>query len=653
MDINISDFLPIYPSISRSKNDIFNNYDDNFYEAIYKKKEFYEEKLPDVEEIKTNEWSLLKHQKLIARFLSSYTPYDQLLLNHEMGCVDPDTPILMWNGKIKKAYEIEEDDKLIGDDGTCRNVLSIVKGIADMYTVNQQFGDSYSVNGSHILTLKIKNNNKLTWSERGKFWRLEWFDRNKLIFRHKDKHTNGLISKTVAHVWIQKYMEDMYDMENMEDIKQDILEIEMEKYYNLPTIIKRRLVGFKGKCIEWKKKDTKIQPYELGLKLGEDNIINFDCKSLTYDIKTSMESDYNGFYDLSISYNSCTNFEKLYLNISEKDIYQNGEIEQNTKIPNEYIINDKTIRKDLLQGLIDSCGIVDKEYTILIFENYILMKQISFLVKSLGMSCIMKKYMYNSNTYNIIVITDHEITSNIEVTKKSVGEYIGWKIDGNRRFLLGDFTVTHNSGKSCSAIAAIEQVKREENNIKHTLILAPGPGLLDNFVQEIVLKCTGGIYRPQNYHKIRSESERMKSLRMIAKKNGYLFATYGTIAKRIEELKKNIPLETPNREELVYEEVIKKYSNMFIVMDEIHHLRPKEANKEEITNYNEIKNMCRLVKNTKILLMSGTPMKYNIYLLKYFFTLLISICYKMNELLYVICFNKSNYMTFFKNIYTK
>ena len=90
---DITNFLPKYPDIQFEKNmdeknmDIFNPYDKDFYDVIYNKKEFYDEKLPAVEKFPEVVGSLMKHQKLIARFFSSHTTYDELLLVHEMGCL--------------------------------------------------------------------------------------------------------------------------------------------------------------------------------------------------------------------------------------------------------------------------------------------------------------------------------------------------------------------------------------------------------------------------------------------------------------------------------------------------------------------------------------------------------------------------------------
>ena len=85
--IKIEDFYPKYPNIDEFSYDMLNPYEDekNFYEDIYIKKEFYDEKLDEYEKKPKQIGELLKHQKFIARFLSQHTLYDGILLFHEMG----------------------------------------------------------------------------------------------------------------------------------------------------------------------------------------------------------------------------------------------------------------------------------------------------------------------------------------------------------------------------------------------------------------------------------------------------------------------------------------------------------------------------------------------------------------------------------------
>ena len=58
------------------------------------------------------------------------------------------------------------------------------------------------------------------------------------------------------------------------------------------------------------------------------------------------------------------------------------------------------------------------------------------------------------------------------------------------------------SGKTCSAIAAIEQIKNEDNNFKGVYVFAKGVGILDNFIRELRDKCTAGQYVPDKRNKL-------------------------------------------------------------------------------------------------------------------------------------------------------
>jgi superfamily II DNA or RNA helicase len=64
----------------------------------------------------------------------------------------------------------------------------------------------------------------------------------------------------------------------------------------------------------------------------------------------------------------------------------------------------------------------------------------------------------------------------ISVIKKKVDDYYGFEIDGNRRFLLGDFTVTHNT---IMALNIISKIKRK------TLIVVHKEFLLRQWIERI------------------------------------------------------------------------------------------------------------------------------------------------------------------------
>jgi DNA gyrase/topoisomerase IV subunit B len=72
----------------------------------------------------------------------------------QLGCLAPETPILMYSGGFKCAESVRKGDTLVGDDGTIRNVLETTSGIDMMYAISQIDGTRrYIVNSIHILTL--------------------------------------------------------------------------------------------------------------------------------------------------------------------------------------------------------------------------------------------------------------------------------------------------------------------------------------------------------------------------------------------------------------------------------------------------------------------------------------------------------------------
>jgi superfamily II DNA or RNA helicase len=529
IEFNIEDFLPKYPNIYKLSNNLFNMYEDGtFEENIYKKKEFYENRLEKVEDFPSHSGELFNHQKIIADFLSSYTLYDQLLLFLEMGCVDPDTFIPLWNGQIKRAANIMENDLLIGDDGLPRQVKYIVNGETNMYQINQENELPYIVNGEHILTLKIMNNYNIMWIKTLKSWHITWFDKYEYKIRTKVINCN-YISKEDGYRIIEEFKESIYD--------DDIIEIKVIDYLNLPLAEKNLLRGYKCKMVNWPFQKVGIYPYSYG-------------------------------------------YQKLKY------------------ISDEYIVNDSFSRFELLAGIIDYNNGV-------IFENYSLafIEQLKYVVNSLGLSCVYrnnKLTIYGKNiptrvvnSENLLSVPDDHLTNIISVFPIGVGRYVGWGLDGNKRFLLNNFTVTHNTGKTCTSVAAIEKIRKENNGIDGALIFARGQGLLNNYINEIVFKCTPGYYIPDNYDKL-TELEKVhrinKSIRRF-----YQLETFETFAKSLVKM--------------TNKDIIRNYSNKVIVIDEVHNLRIQENDKENETIYEQYHRFLHLVKNCKIILMSGTPMK--------------------------------------------
>lgn len=131
MTTTLSDFLPSYPPYERSDIDLFNVYDEvgytpDMYEIIRRKKEFAELTLSSSEEIEQN--TLLKHQKFVQRFLSAYTPYQGLLVWHEVG-----------TGKTLTSIAVAENMKMLQQ----KKALILVKGRSVERTFRKEIRKHY------------------------------------------------------------------------------------------------------------------------------------------------------------------------------------------------------------------------------------------------------------------------------------------------------------------------------------------------------------------------------------------------------------------------------------------------------------------------------------------------------------------------------
>lgn len=374
-------------------------------------------------------------------------------------CLGIDTPILMYDGTIKLVQNIKVGDVLMGDDSTPRNVLSLARGKETMYKVNTKKGDGYIVNESHILSLKYSS--------------------------QVNKHTP----------------------------KNSIIDISVLDYLNLPKSYHGRggvLLGYRVPIL-FKEKPVEIDPYLLGYWLGdgaskgtaittqESSVIKYlvDCFKTKH---TSLYFKYTGQqYDYRINSIKKNN---IFL-----DFLRENNLINNKHIPIQYKCNSRKIQLEILAGLIDSDGYYHDNCYEITQKNEKLMDDIVFLAKSLGFSAYkkqIKKTCTNSKdgrkegTYFITNICGEGLEElpvkcirkkghkrklmrdclkyRIKLENIGIGHYYGFEIDGNHRFVLGDFTVTHNTVMGLKIISLLK---------KKTLIIVHKEFLMNQWIERI------------------------------------------------------------------------------------------------------------------------------------------------------------------------
>ena len=408
-------------------------------------------------------------------------------------CFDPETPILMWDGSSKRAGDIMIHDILVDDLGNPTKVRTTCSGFKNMYDVIPDKDNfmKHRVTDNHILTLRIRQHkNILNCARKGK------------KYNHSVKFLNRDTLKIQERYFAS--LKEAEDFVNSFD-DDDTLDITIENYLKLSKTTKDYLVLFKVEGINWSKKDVEMDPYLLGLWLGDGLstgngfVLNYktDFETLAYWEKWALE---NGAtitkgqrYDFSIVSNKnkeaastglCNRVEEAPL----KKYLRKYNLLNNKHIPNEYLTNDRETRLKVLAGLIDTDGSVRAEgREIRICQgpaNYRIIEDAYTLAMSLGFSCGVKEGTSQwtdeksgdkkFSTYKELRITGHKIyeiptllprkklvpienntqllrsksfmCSNFNLVEVGIGPYVGWQLHDKRgRFCLKDGLSVHNT----------------------------------------------------------------------------------------------------------------------------------------------------------------------------------------------------------------
>ena len=335
-------------------------------------------------------------------------------------CLGKDTLVMMFDGTTQKVQDIRVGDVIMGDDSTPRNILSTCTGTEQLYKVVPTKGDPYIVNESHILSLKYIQKRYKTFGK--------------------------------------------------------ILDISVLDYINTSSAFKHSEVKGYRVPITFPQHDTPIDPYMVGYWLGDGNsrasaISSQDSTVLHYFNKNL------GQYDLYLSHTSHYDYRikgpkpnYFYKTLKELNLIRNKHI------PQLYKCNSREIQLQVLAGLIDSDGSAIVGGWDFIQKSEKLFDDVLFLARSLGFAAYKQKCQKTcsnakggpkTGTYYRCSITGKGVEEvpckikrkqlpprlqikdalnvGIKIEKLEVGEYFGFEIDGNRRFVLGDFTVTHNT----------------------------------------------------------------------------------------------------------------------------------------------------------------------------------------------------------------
>ena len=472
--------------------------DDKFNEKIYLKKEFRDNEIKekvDWDKIVKKEYSLEPYQVFLKNYISPETPYNGILIFAGVGsgkCHLKGTKIMMFDGSIKNVEDIKVGERLMGDDSTPRDVLSLATGRDKMYDIIYPNGNKYTVNSEHILCLKENDN---------------------------------------------------------------IVEITVNDYLKLDDNDKKNLKGYKV-LVNFPERKLPVDPYFYGYSLIDNTEDNED---------------------------------------------------ETTGIATIYKCNSEQNRLKLLYGIIDA----SKNDNLEIYcKNNYLKNDIIFLAYSLG---------YDVSFPSDMVVQLHDQNSllyHIEVKYFGEDDYYGFTLNYNCRYLLADFTVTHNT---CSAISIAEGFKKTLKNMNKKILIISN--LKENFKKELfdfakerskknpedMVQCTGKEYDlGEEGLYLTYDQKRKEVLKII--KSYYEFTGYRKFAIDVIEKTGGWKGDEAGLTEKVKKIIAKEFENRVIIIDEIQNIKTDKKLEYSKSIQPILEAIIKYAKNVKLVLMSATPM---------------------------------------------
>lgn len=342
-------------------------------------------------------------------------------------CLGLGTPVLKYDGSVVPVESIVAGDSLMGPDSKPRKVLSTVRGIGELYQINPVKGSPWVCNDVHVLTLK-------------------------------NTHT-----KEIVDIPLNEYLQKSTYWKNSH--KQFSVGVDFP--VNDDLLVDPYLIGL------WAGDGSK-ELSNNGLYLKRIGITTADPEIVEYlkDIATRVGCSLSKHEDpraLSDTYL----FAKLkgdgkvgpFLATFRK------EVGTNSVIPEKYLRSSRHNRLQLLAGILDSDGHLNNGGFEISQKNMTMASQIAFLARSLGLKVVSTKtqktcqngfvgmYVRMSISGDCSIIPTKiarkrapsrrqikdALNTGISVEPIGIGEYAGFELDGDGRFLLGDFTVTHNT----------------------------------------------------------------------------------------------------------------------------------------------------------------------------------------------------------------
>jgi superfamily II DNA or RNA helicase len=393
----------------------------------------------------------------VSKAHESWLAYDRILGVAPTGCHALGQKILMHDGSVKKVELVNPGDLLMGPDSLPRIVLNLCRGEGRMFKISPIKGREFTVNEHHVLSLIQTDSGKVT------------------------------------NVSVQEYLS-------------------WSKW-------KKHIHKLYRSAVEFEDKSLSVDPYFMGVLIGDGSFRRVLQVSKP-DIEIYEEClRQAGKWDLRITVsgapenpNYCFatndgkwNSNRLRSEISRLGLW--GLLTNDKFIPQEYKTSSMQQRLELLAGLIDTDGSMSNNCYDWISASPQLAKDVEFLVQSVGLSGYLSSCRKSCQNgfegiyYRICINGDTNripcriprkkctprkqkksvLRTGFSVEYSCVDRYYGFNLDGDSLYLMNDFTVTHNSGKT-RIFSALAKDRMQDGKV---LILAHREELIDQAIHKL------------------------------------------------------------------------------------------------------------------------------------------------------------------------
>jgi hypothetical protein len=374
------------------------------------------------------------------------------------GCHPRGTNVIMFDGTTKDVADVRVGDALMGPDSKPRRVLELITGTGRIHEVRPTKGKPFRVNEDHILAL----------------------------------HPSG-----EGHALRSRFCIKVSDF------------LKQSKDFQLRSKL------YRAETIDWGAAPRlPIPPYILGLWLGDGHAHEPALTTMDEEVRQAW-CEWAVESGAAVKEHRITSSKaKTYSAVAVDGLRQAGRnpvrnlftllgLIGNKHIPREYLIAGEAERLELLAGLIDSDGYHGNGSYDFISKSKRLAESVLFLTRSLGFAAYIKSkeagctYLGKRKTgtyWRLSISGDcsriptrltrkrgqsrkqikNHLVTGFTLHEVGVDRYYGFTLSGDHLYLLDDFTVTHNSGKTSTVALLAQELVQEHRGV---VLFVTHPGL--------------------------------------------------------------------------------------------------------------------------------------------------------------------------------